>query len=221
MQPSQPPYTPVTFTPIPQDDPTPPAPKNRRGSGVISTIFVIISAIAVALLLVTFVFRPYVVDGPSMEPSLQNNDRLIIWKIPRTWAMLTNSDYIPNRGDVIVFTERGLVSGNGSSEEQLIKRVIGVPGDTVVIENGIVTVYNEENPDGFQPDTTMPYGEGIDLTVNENETVNMTIQEGEIYVMGDNRDNSRDSRMFGAVSADDIVGKLVLRIFPIDQVKVF
>ncbi len=205
--------------PAREDQPTPP--RRQRGfRSILPTLTVIISAVLIAVLIVSFVFRPYIVDGPSMEPTLHHGDRLIIWKVPRTWARITGNDYVPNRGDIIVFVERSLVGSNGNNE-QLIKRVIGVPGDRVVIEDGTVTIYNTEHPEGFQPDTSMPYGEGIDLTVNENEAVDMNIGEGEVYVMGDNRNNSRDSRMFGPVAAEDIVGKLVLRLFPISDAEVF
>src|SRR5580698_6529783 len=75
---------------------------------ILSTLFVIAAALALALLLITFVFQSYQVDGPSMQNTLQNNDRLIVWKVPRTLARITGDAYIPNRGDIIIFNESGL-----------------------------------------------------------------------------------------------------------------
>jgi len=188
---------------------------------ILSTLLIIGSAILVAVLLITFVFRPYLVDGPSMQPSLHNNDRLIVWKLPRTIARITGNAYIPNRGDVIIFTERGLVGLNGLEEEQLVKRVIGLPGDRVVISDGTVTIYNKQHPKGFNPDTTMPYGQGKNLLIEGSDSFDVTVQSGQVFVMGDNRNNSRDSRVFGPVVASDIVGKLVLRIFPLSDAQAF
>lgn len=208
----------ITNTP-PQED----APKNanpKKKESPLSTIFVIVSALLLALLITLFVFRSYQVDGPSMLPTLHHNDRLIIWKVPRTVARITGNTYIPNRGDIIVFGERGLTTPDGNTKE-LIKRVIGLPGDRIVIKNGTTTVYNKDNPNGFNPDTSLPYGKGLDLKVNDEENIDQTVGEGQVYVMGDNRDNSLDSRTFGPVDASDIVGKLVFRIYPLGDAKMF
>lgn len=206
---------------------TPPAPtkrphkKQHKQGGFWSTVFVIISALALAFLLVTFVFHSYQVDGPSMEPTLQNEDRLIVWKVPRTIARITGNDYIPNRGDVIVFTESGL-SGYGQSQDkkQLIKRVVALPGERVVIKDGKLIVYNKENPNGFQPDRTLPYGSAIGVT-NKGVEDEYQVKEGQVFVAGDNREESLDSRYFGPIEAENIVGKLVLRILPVDQITKF
>ncbi len=99
-----------------------------------STAAILIGALLVALFIITFVFRSYQVDGPSMETTLQNDDKLIIWKVPRTWARITGHDYIPDRGDIIVFTENGLGQFGQEDSKQLIKRVIGLPGDRVVVQ---------------------------------------------------------------------------------------
>lgn len=213
-----------------QEQPTPilpttpePAPKSHQHDGwraAASTIGIILAAILVAIFVMFFIFRSYQVDGPSMEPTLQNNDRLIIWKLPRTIARVTGHTYIPNRGDIIVFAEPGLTTDDGSTK-QLIKRVIGLPGDRVVIKNGQVAVYNKEHPQGFNPDTTMPYGHGLNLRIDPDENVDETIQKDEVFAMGDNRNNSLDSRVFGPVQANNIVGKLVLRIFPLESAKTF
>lgn len=184
-----------------------------------STIGIIVGAILVAIFIMFFIFRSYQVDGPSMQPTLHNNDRLIIWKVPRTWAKITGNAYIPNRGDIIVFTEPGLAPDGGSKE--LIKRVIALPGERVVIENGKAKVYNKEQPNGFDPDTTLPYGKGLDLSIDNEEKIDETIGSDQIFVMGDNRNNSMDSRVFGPIDAQNIVGKLILRVFPLSDAERF
>lgn len=183
-----------------------------------STVAILVMALLAALLIINFVFRSYQVDGPSMENTLQNADKLIIWKVPRTWARITGHDYIPKRGDVIVFSQTGLSEFGDTNEKQLIKRVIGLPGDRVVVGNGTITVYNDQNPGGFEPDETLPYGKNIPNTSGNRD---VTLGENEIFVAGDNRPDSLDSRAFGPIKADQIVGKLVVRVFPIGDAKVF
>lgn len=213
MQPQNP------YGPTPTQPPV--QPRKREGwRTVLSTVGILLAAFGVAVLVMLFVFRSYQVEGPSMQPTLHNNDRLIIWKVPRTIARITGNAYIPNRGDIIVFTEQGLMDANGSTK-QLIKRVIGVPGDRVVIKNGEVRIYNKDNSDGFEPDTSMPYGKGLSLATDPEEDVDETVGSNEVFVMGDNRNNSLDSRVFGPIDADDIVGKLVLRMFPITDAERF
>jgi len=204
----------------PNPEPTPEPPKKDTWRTALSTIGILIAAFFVAFLIMFFVFRSYQVEGPSMEPTLSNGDRLIIWKFPRTWARVTGETYIPNRGDIIVFSEQGLTAADGSTK-QLIKRVIGLPGDRVVIKDGEVRIYNKHNPDGFEPDISMPYGQGLALGTNPEEEIDETIGSNEVFVMGDNRDNSLDSRTFGPVDANDIVGKLVLRMFPVSKAERF
>lgn len=197
----------------------------RRNQGhhfndLASTIIVVVAAFALALGLITFVFQSYQVDGPSMENTLQNNDRLIVWKVPRTWARLTGQSYIPNRGDIIIFNESNLANFGQPDVKQLVKRVIGLPGDRVVVSGGSITIYNKQHPRGFDPDTTLPYGQQHPLPYTSG-TVDLTLGSNEIFVCGDNRTDSLDSRAFGPVSLNDIVGKLVLRVYPLSTAERF
>jgi signal peptidase I len=186
-----------------------------------STIFILLLAPAIAVLLTLFVFQSYQVDGPSMEATLQNNDRLIVWKLPRTWAKVTGHQYIPKRGDVIILNESGLNSfGSPADSKQLVKRVIGLPGDRVVVKDNVLTIYNAENPRGFQPDATLPYGQNSAIPPTSNNT-DVTLSSSQLFVCGDNRPRSLDSRTFGPIESNQVVGKLVLRILPLGAVKVF
>jgi signal peptidase I len=200
--------------------PTPNAapPKHEGVKSIISTVLLLLIAPLIALVLTMFIFQSYEVDGQSMETTLQNHDRLIVLKVPRTWAGLTGHAYIPHRGDIVIFSRHGLFDSTTLGDKQLIKRVIALPGERVVIKDGVATVFNDEHPGGFVPDKTLPYGSAIPTT---NGNIDLTIPAGEVFVLGDNRGNSIDSRIFGTVSSKDIVGKLAVRVFPFSNAKVY
>jgi signal peptidase I len=185
---------------------------------VLSTLGIVILAPVIALLLINFVFQSYEVDGSSMETTLHNHDRLIVLKVQRSWARITKHDYIPSRGEIVIFDKKGLVEYGGASERQLIKRVIGLPGERIVVKDGLMTVYNRDHPAGFQPDTMGEYGKNIPSTSGD---VDVTIPAGQIFVCGDNRSNSLDSRVFGPVPAKDIVGNLGVRVYPFSDARFF
>jgi signal peptidase I len=185
---------------------------------VLWVFFLMVFLFAVAILMINFVFRSYQVDGISMEPTLQNNDKLIIWKVPRTWADITDHPYIPKRGDIIVFDESGLAKFGQQNSKQLIKRVIGLPGDTVVLRNGEYTIYDKQHPHGFDPDRTLQYGKNIPYTSGD---LTVKLGPGQLFVSGDNRPDSLDSRDFGPINANQIIGQLVFRIYPLDHLDIY
>lgn len=189
--------------------------KLGRLHGLGSTIGLFISAFIIAILLNTFVIQSYQVDGQSMEPTLQNNDRLIVNKIPRTIARIDGHQYVPHRGDIIIFNQDGLPGFVGP--KQLIKRVIGVPGDHVVVGGGKVMIYNSNHPNGFDPDDSGTYK----INQPTNQQFDGTLQANQLFVCGDNRPNSEDSRFFGPINTSQVVAKLVLRILPIDKAQSF
>lgn len=192
---------------------------NREGwRSVVSTIFILALAPLIAWLMITFVFQSYEVDGPSMESTLHDKDRLIVLKTGKTLSKITDNEYVPDRGDVIVFVKHGLIELGTSQDKQLIKRVVGLPGERVTVNDGKVTVFNQANPQGFDPDKNQDYAKSINFT---NGSVDVTLSEGQVFVLGDNRGNSLDSRNFGAVSHEDIIGKLVFRLFPINKAESF
>ncbi len=190
----------------------------HKKSEVLSTVLMFCVAIVVAFLLTTFVFQQYEVDGPSMQTTLFNQNRLIVVKLPRTWAKITGHSYIPNRGDIIIFNENGLYNADGIPEKTLVKRVIGLPGDKLVFANGVVTIFNSQHPKGFDPDKTMAYGKVIPYTSGD---FTIVVPQNHVFVMGDNRTDSLDSRVFGPVDANQIIGRLVLRIYPFNVIRLF
>lgn len=201
-----------------QKAPTPTKKPRSVWRELLSFVSVFVVAILIALGLIFFVFQSYQVDGPSMQNTLHSNDRLIVWKVPVTWAHITGHPYIPKRGDIIVFNQSGLAAFGQSDEKQLIKRVVGLPGDRVVVANGRVTIYNAEHPGGWSPSDNFDGPNGNKLTGNNGT---WTLGKDQLFVMGDNRPDSLDSRVFGPINAKNVIGKLVLRIFPISQAKAF
>lgn len=158
----------------------------------------------IALLIIvpfrTYIAEPFVVSGSSMVPNYHNHDYLIIDRL----SYITGQ---PNRGDVIV------LKFPKDTSVFYIKRIIGLPGETVKIQQGSVTIYNKENPQGFKLKE--------DYLPNQSETFgrsdSITLGTGEYYVLGDNRTASSDSRVWGILPADDIVGKVWARVYPLSQ----
>jgi signal peptidase I len=209
-----------TSQPAAQTPVLPPADKTSTIKEIVSTLTILLSALTIAFGLLAFVFQSYQVDGPSMQESLHDQDRLVVWKAPRTWARITGNQFVPNRGDIIIFNENGLSAYGQDDAKQLVKRVIGLPGDRVVVRDGLVTVYNKEHPDGFQPDKTLPYGKEHPVSFTSG-TNDVTLAENELFVCGDNRANSLDSRIFGPIHTDQVIGKLVARIYPFGDIEKF
>src|SRR3989338_1159338 len=151
-------------------------------------------ALGLALFILFFVAAPYVVSGASMDPNFEDWNYLIIDRISYDIGD-------PKRGDVIVFD---LPQEGGRS---LIKRVIGLPGETVVLKGQSVTVINEKHPDGFVLDE--PYLDPKNLA-GSNE-MRVTLAADEYFVLGDNRAVSSDSRLWGTLPRDAIVGRALIR----------
>lgn len=174
--------------------------------------------VVAAFLINQFVFQSYYVDGTSMTPTLQNDDRLIIDKVEHTVANLQGHSYVPERGQIVVL-DSSIVGLNGHTE-QLVKRVIGLPGDTVSINNGVVTIKNKDNPNGF--DVNKQLGLNLQPTFVDSPQ-EWTIDDSHVFVMGDNRveNGSYDSRAFGPVTTDKIIGRLWARILPFDKAQLF
>jgi signal peptidase I len=176
----------------------------------------IIFPVAVVLILHNFVFQAYHVIGTSMVPNLRDADYLIISKVGNTQAMIERTfgqdrKYIPPRGQIVVF------KFPKDTSRVFVKRVIGIPGDRVVVKNGVVTVYNADHKDGFNPDANYETKETTTL-IDTDEVV----QPGNVFVMGDNRspNGSYDSREWGELPSSYIIGNAVLRLLPLDQAKV-
>lgn len=181
-------------------------------------LFFVLAVLAGTILINTFVFRSFNVEGPSMEKTLYTGDRLIVDRVPVTLAELQNKQYSPDRGQVIVFKNPQFTAGN--PDEYIVKRVIAFAGERVVLNDGHYTVYNSQHPNGFNPDDANHGEPGSPTTGN----VDVVVPSGTLFVSGDHRQGnySYDSRNgLGYIPLYDVVGPVSLRIFPFTAVRGF
>lgn len=188
----------------PSDSTTPTTSRPEESGSVRSLIVYTIVALSLALFIRFFIAAPYVVSGASMVPTFYDYHYLIVDRVTYDFGE-------PTRGDVIVFK---LPQGQ---ERALIKRVIGLPGETVVLEGNKVSIINTTHPDGFTIDE--PYLDPQNLGGASNMRVTLT--DDQYFVLGDNRRVSADSRSWGVLPKENIVGRAVLRLFPFTQLDIF
>jgi len=162
---------------------------------------VVITSILIVLPIRYFIVQPFIVRGASMEPNFENGDYLIIDEISYRFNK-------PQRGDVIVFKYPN------NPKQYYIKRIIGLPGEIIAISDEKIIIKNKENPEGFV--LKEDYLSGIATNGN----VSATLGFDEYYVLGDNRGASSDSRMWGSLKEEFIVGKALLRAFPFDKAEI-
>lgn len=162
-----------------------------------------IVALGLALFIRFFIAAPYVVSGSSMEHNFNNWDYLITDRITYRFDE-------PTRGDVIVFHLPQEYS------RTLIKRVIGLPGETVTANSSGILIQNAEHPDGFYIEE--PYLAAENL--GGPQTAAVTLEANQYFVLGDNRRVSSDSRSWGVLPQENIVGRVLLRLFPLSKLGV-
>lgn len=161
---------------------------------------IVIFALAIIVPFRMFVAEPFVVSGSSMVPNFHNRDYLVVDRF-------TYHRSEPKRGDVIV------LKFPKDTSQFFIKRIVGLPGETVRLEQGHVVVYNAENPQGFRLKEDYLPSQGI--TLGRPEAV--TLGSEEYFVLGDNRTASSDSRVWGILPKNDIIGKAWLRVLPVQS----
>lgn len=176
----------------------------ERVNFILEIIKTVIISLAIILPIRYFLIQPFMVDGASMEPNFHNSDYLIIDEITYRFEN-------PERGQVVVF------KNPDNTKEYFIKRVIGLPGETVRIQDGKVFIKYVESDnfveikEDYLPKNLSTMGVGDDIKVPENS----------YFVLGDNRSNSRDSRYFGPIPENFITGKVWLRGYPFNRIKLF
>lgn len=171
-----------------------------------SFFFYLVIALAIALVVRFFIAAPYIVVGSSMEPDFDNWNYLIVDRLTYKFSE-------PQRGDVIVLD---LPHNTGRA---LIKRVIGLPGETIEIRGPepIVTIIHDAHSEGLTLDE--PYV----IPANHGGATDITVSLGpdQYFVLGDNRKVSADSRIWGILPVSDIVGRVLFRLYPFNGISVF
>jgi signal peptidase I len=201
--------------------PPPPQPKQHALKDLGQLVLFAVGVLIGAVLINTFIFQSFTVSGHSMDTTLADNDRLIVNRIPVTWNAILNKQYMPDRGQIIIF--RNPLLEQASTEEYVVKRVIAFPGERVVLKDGHYTVYNSDRPNGFNPDN-------LDATKPGSPTVgelDVTVPAGTLFVSGDHRQlntqtgvpYSLDSRNgLGYIPLENIVGPVGMRIYPVQSI---
>jgi len=173
--------------------------KQRAASlrNLLEWVAVIVGAVLVAVLIKTFLVQAFRIPSESMVPTLEIGDRVLVNK-------LSYKAHEINRGDVVVFKRPpGLPAGPGEPED-LIKRVIGLPGDTVQAKDGSMYVNGKRLEEPYLPPGTP--------SLNLDQPVK--IAQGQAWVMGDNRTNSQDSRVFGPIESTTVIGRAFMIMWP-------
>ena len=166
--------------------------KSSKSRAVLGWVIAIAVAVAVAFLIRAFVFEIIMVDGPSMQPTLHTNERLAVEKVTRYGGL-------PQRGEIVI------VHYPNGTNNNYVKRVIGLPGETVEVKNSVVYINGQPLSEDYV--SSEAYADMGAVTVPENS----------VFVMGDNRANSEDSRYVGAIARDQIVGHAMAVIWPIGE----
>jgi signal peptidase I len=164
----------------------------------------ILGAFVIAFIIRSFFFTPIVVDGKSMNPTLQNKDRMVVTKIGE-----------PKRFDIVVF--------HAPDGRDYIKRVIGLPGDSIEYKNDVLYIngkaYNEPYLEKYKKrlnDRTFTYS----FTLKETAVGSDTVPKDSLFVMGDNRGHSKDSRDIGAIPMEKVIGTTNVVYYPIKEIKI-
>jgi len=166
--------------------------------GVIEWVVILVGALIVALVVKTFLLQAFYIPSASMEPTLKVGDRVLVNK-------LSYDFHNPRRGDIVVF---GSPPGEDNPEiKDLIKRVIGLPNETVEGRDGRVYINGDPLKEPYLPAGTTTSSFGPEK-----------VPKGHLWVMGDNRSNSKDSRFFHTISEELVVGRAFIRVWPLSSI---
>ncbi|GAB3793870.1 signal peptidase I [Virgibacillus kimchii] len=180
----------------------------KRESEWLDWVKALLLALGLALIVRMFFFAPIVVEGPSMLPTLHDGDQMIVNKFAYNISE-------PERFDIVVF--------HASVQKDFIKRIIGLPGEHVEVRDNILYIDGEEVEEPFLAEIkerVVPFQFTNDFTLQQLPGEHEVIPEDHVFVMGDNRANSTDSRSIGVVPTDEIVGKTNLIYWPLDRIQI-
>ena len=193
-----------------KDDDFFPSVVKRTRKSVVEWTVVLVGAVGLALLIKAFLFQAYYIPSPSMNPTLLEGDRIMVNK-------LSYNLHSVNRGDLVVFSAQ---EKNGG-EDDLIKRVIALPGEFVTVGDGRMEINGGLLLEPYLPLQTEvnAFATPVNCVNRPEETSGCRVPGDHVFVMGDNRNNSRDSRFFGPIPIEDIEGRAFIRIWPFGGIK--
>lgn len=175
-------------------------------SFILELIKIVIISLAIIIPIRAYVAQPFYVEGASMEPNFYDNEYLIVNEFSYHF-----SD--PRRGEVVIFRPPN------NYKVYYIKRIIGLPGETVEIKGNQIIIYNSENPAGFILDESKYLAAKTYNLVDDK--IYSPLASDEYFVLGDNRPNSLDSRKIGPIQRQQIRGQVFLRAFPFNRFTIF
>lgn len=190
------------------------------GQFFVEMVKVFLLAAIIIIPIRVFLFQPFFVEGASMEPNFEDGEYLIVneFGYKHTSVDIADKHFFAvepflelKRGEPVVFRSPR------REGQYLIKRVIGLPGETIEIRRSEIRIRNDEYPEGFVLDEKEYLGDAI-VTTDMKKTA---LGENEYFLLGDNRMNSLDSRIFGPVAKESIIGRVLLRAWPISKVAWF
>jgi signal peptidase I len=201
---------------VDEQEQVPETPEEPRRSFIAELPGLLLTALVIAVVIKTFLIQPFWIPSESMLPAIEVNDRVMVNKLAYKWGE-------PQRGDVVVFRDpreedleesipeaviRSVLEAVGirtRGRDDLIKRVIGLPGDTIEVKDNHVVVNGTPLEEEYLEDVFMPDEPAI------------TLGDEEVFVMGDNRNASFDSRRFGPIPLEDLVGQAFVTIWPLSR----
>lgn len=182
------------------------------GRSIAEWVAVIAGAVLIALVVKTFLIQAFFIPSGSMEPTLFENDRVLVNKVSYRLHDI-------RRGDVVVFESPAYQPG--AEVKDLIKRVVALPGEKIAFDKGTVMINGAPLDEPYLPDGTQTREAARDLAWQGQQctvTIPCTIPAGSIWVMGDNRSNSQDSRYIGPIDDDLVVGRAFVIVWPLSRV---
>lgn len=187
-----------------------PAQTRKALRSAVEWAVVAVGALVIAVLVRTFLVQAFSIPSESMEPTLNRGDRLLVDKVGYRFGGV-------QRGDIVVFdSPQGRLVG---TDEPLIKRVVGLEGETIELSDGIITVNGNYLREQYLDPNTLTFSQGpIPGCVNGGSLTRCIVAEGHIFVLGDNRPSSRDSRFFGPVETKTIIGRAWLKYWPLGDI---
>ncbi len=177
-------------------------------------VAVILIAMVIAVIVRTLLFTSFYIPSPSMEPTLNVNDRLLVNRLAYTFNDI-------ERGDIVVFDAPDNMK-DSIKYDQLVKRVIGLPGERISVTCGVVSINGKRLVENYVK--FFPTGKDNPSCVNPNLSVDgqnqkeITVPAGSVFVLGDNRGNSEDSRAIGTIPTESIVGRAIIRYWPLNRI---